>query len=378
MPTKRRSEAAWIEARQRWQINVQKDGQRRTFTSSIKGRKGKHDAETKADEWLESGTVDMRFPQAWEIYFTYQQQRTGKSNCLKLDQYYRCYLAPNIGNRRLSGVTPIMWQKCIDAGAQKGLSERSCINIRGTIASFVSFALRSRWDVQRLEKGDLKIPKSAAPAKPKTVLQPNDIRTLFSEDAYPHYNRMEHAHYIHAWRFMVLTGLRRGELCGLMVSDLQGHKLTIQRSVNSLGELTEGKNANARRTIELGVIAMRVLKDESVYLTCTGIKSKWLFPDKWGERPDPNALYDQWVTYRNHHGITSNLHELRHTFISLNKSDLPMQLLKAVVGHSASMDTYAVYGHEIEGEQHRAAEIIDNVFENILEPKRVPKCVPEK
>lgn len=101
------------------------------------------------------------------------------------------------------------------------------------------------------------------------------------------------------------------------------------------------------------------------------IAAHWpVFCDQYGERPSPNCVYDQWDTYRKHHGIRSNLHELRHTFISVNKSDLPLELMKSVVGHSQSMDTYGVYGHEIEGERHRAATIIDGVFRGILNDEK--------
>jgi len=61
MAKERRAEAVWIEARSRWQINVQRDGKRKTFTSSTPGRKGKHEAEGKADDWLEAGQPERRF-----------------------------------------------------------------------------------------------------------------------------------------------------------------------------------------------------------------------------------------------------------------------------------------------------------------------------
>lgn len=369
MATKRTAEAFWIESKSYWQIKVQRDGVRKAFTSSIKGRKGKHAAEAKADEWLEKGTKDMRFPAAWEEFMAVQRTRTGTANVTKLDQYYRVYLAPEIKERKLSAITPIMWQACIDSAGSKGLSERSCVNIRGAIHSFVNFALRSRWEIQRLEKGDLVIPKNAAPKKEKIVLQPDEIRLLFSVSTFPRYGRQMEAHYIYAWRFLVATGLRRGELCGLRAEDINGRILTVCRSINSNGEITEGKNKNARRTIELTDIALRVLDDQRDMLRRKGLISPWVFCDQHGGQPDPNGVYDQWVTYRTHHGIQSNLHELRHTFISLNKSDLPLELMKSVVGHSQSMDTFGVYGHEIDGERHRAALIIDRVFKSVLDEK---------
>lgn len=366
MKGERRSEAIWIESKKYWQIKVQKDGVRKGFTSSIPGRRGKHEAENKADEWLERGTSDMRFPQAWEIYMDDQKKRTGTANTTKLDTCYRCYIEPTIGNRKLSSITPNLWQSCIDAAASKGLSVRTCVNIRGAITSFVNYALRSRWDIQRIESRELVIPQSAAPKKEKIVLQPNEIRVLFTQSGFPRYGRVIEAHYIHAFRFMVATGLRRGELCGLRNEDVNGNVLTIRRSVNSLNEITTGKNRNARRTIELTPTAMRVLEDQRQMLRREGLISAWIFCDQNGELAHPNCIYDQWDTYRRHHGIKSNLHELRHTFISLNKADLPIELMKSVVGHSSSMDTFGVYGHEIEGDRHRAAKIIDGVFQSVF------------
>lgn len=44
MATKRTAEAFWIESKSYWQVKVQRNGVRKAFTSSIKGRKGKHAA----------------------------------------------------------------------------------------------------------------------------------------------------------------------------------------------------------------------------------------------------------------------------------------------------------------------------------------------
>lgn len=49
----RTNTAKWVESRKRWQVNVQKDGTRKTFTSSIPGRNGQREANAKADAWLE-------------------------------------------------------------------------------------------------------------------------------------------------------------------------------------------------------------------------------------------------------------------------------------------------------------------------------------
>ena len=98
-----------------------------------------------------------------------------------------------------------------------------------------------------------------------------------------------------------------------------------------------------------------------------GIVSPWVFPDEEGNRTDPNHMYKMWDKYRKDHGIDCTIHEMRHTFISINKIDMPIELLKGIVGHSVSMDTIAVYGHEVDGEKDLAAQYVDAAFKRILQ-----------
>lgn len=366
MATKRTAEAIWIESKSYWQVKVQKDGIRRAFTSAIKGRKGKHAAEAKADEWLEKGTRDMRFPAAWELFLADQKERTGTANWSKHECYGRLHILPIIGNKRISSITPVNWQAVIDAAARNGLSRRTCKNIRGSISAFLHYAKRSRWDVQMLEDGDISIPNSAAPEKTKTILQPGNIRTLFTDSTIMKWGREVTAHYIYAWRFFVVTGLRRGELCGLRNEDIANGYITINRSINQFMEETYGKNDNARRKIVITPSMQKILDDQQSYLRSIGIISPWAFPDEHGGMANPKSIADRWRFYCNQHGFKTTIHELRHTFVSLNKADLPLELMKSVVGHSSSMDTYGIYGHDVTGEDIRAAEIIENVFSKVL------------
>jgi hypothetical protein len=132
MSTSRRAEAIWIEAKDYWEIKVQKDGTRKSFRSSIPGRKGKHEAEAKADYWLKNGTAEMRFSAAWESFLEWQKAHNGSSNYIKHETVGRLYLLPENRNRKLPAIKPSHWQKCIDAAVEKGLSRRSCVNIRSS------------------------------------------------------------------------------------------------------------------------------------------------------------------------------------------------------------------------------------------------------
>ena len=82
MAVERRAEACWIESKGYWEIKVQKNGTRKSFRSSVAGRKGKHEAEAKADKWLAKGTIDMRFSSAYPLilYHNFRQLTRGNSN----------------------------------------------------------------------------------------------------------------------------------------------------------------------------------------------------------------------------------------------------------------------------------------------------------
>lgn len=366
MANKRAAEAIWIESKGYWQVKVQRDGVRKAFTSSIKGRKGKHAAEAKADEWLEKQLSDMKFIHAWDLFLEDQKRRNGKSNYASHESYGRLYIIPTIGNKKLSAITPYLWQSCIDAGVKNGLSRRSCINIRSSISAFIAFGRLSRWELQNVEKGDLTISNIAPHPKKKNILQPDQVKILFAESSILNYGKPVPAWYIHAWRFYTATGLRRGELCGLTWNNIQDGTITIEKSINRFKETTTGKNDNARRDIVLPALAQKILNDQKDMLKKAGLISLWVFPDKFGEQSDPQRIYVNWKRYAQQHGINSTIHELRHTFASLNKVDMPVELMKSIMGHSSSMNTYGVYGHDVNGEKARAAAIIDNVFDKII------------
>lgn len=367
MAKTRRAEAVWIEARNRWQINVQRDGKRKTFTSSIPGRKGKHEAEGKADDWLEAGQPDdIRFDVAWDIFLTHKKRTTGTMNSRSIESIGKTwFLGSGIAEKRLSRIRTADIQEIITSAGEKGLSKRTCKNILDKLKAFFRFASVQKWDYN-LSLDAVALPTKAKDAE-RTILQPDQLRTLFSEDTITIHKCEKPCFFIHAFRFLVVTGYRRGELCGFQVDDYDKPILTVSRAVNDLGEITPGKNKNARRVNVLPVRAQKILDDQAAMLQHMGIKSKWLFPAPDGSMLQPKAIYDHWIhVYAKQHGIHVTLHELRHTFVSIAKLEMPEVLLKDIVGHSSSMDTHGIYGHEIDGDKQRAADIIDSIFDRLL------------
>lgn len=361
----RKNEAQWLEGTTRWRISVQRDGLRRSFYSSTPGKRGKAEAERKAEKWLSTSTQreNVRFGPLWVEFLEKEKETTGTGNYRQHESMGRNWLLPRLEHKRVISITPQDWQNCIDDGFKAGLSKKTLSNLRGAVTAFFKYCRKCRIPMERPEL--LTIPR-AAPAHKKNILQPSDLETLFTKDTVTIHGHEEPFFFIYACRFLVLTGLRPGELCGLQNSDFKDTSFDIRRSVNQYGEITAGKNDNARRSVSLGVWANATLEGQKALLRKNRIISKWVFPDENGEMLQSGHLYKKWVTYRKQHGISCSLYEMRHTMISLARADVPEQLLKMLVGHSDSMDTFGVYGHEVDGDLQRAGALLDKVFDRVI------------
>lgn len=371
----RYAEAIWIESRKRWQVNVQIDGQRKTFTSSTPGRKGKIEAEKKADQWEPPAKTEVksklspnsRFWEAYELFLRDVKVRTGESNYHNTESLGRIWLKPRLEHRILSGITEQDWQECLNDANIKGRSKKMLQNIRGAISAFNHYCKKNRVVMAPTE--DLDIARNA-PVKEKVILQPQQLRTLFSSDATMEHGKEVSSFFIHAFRFCVLSGLRKGELLGLQRSDIQNGTVHIQRSINRFNTIGPTKTKKSDRTFRINKLMQKELDEQSAMLKTRGIISPWVFPDEDGEHMGPSIFYIRWCAYCAYHGFKVTLHELRHTLISIGGTGLTAEQLKPMVGHTHNMDTFGVYGHAIDGEQQAVADALDALFAKFLQSEQ--------
>lgn len=366
----RKNEARWVEARQRWQINVQNDGQRRTFTSSTPGTKGKVEAERKADAWLKEPTTTERVKagKLLEDYGEYLKATKSKSHAQQYGGFIRLYISPIIGPKRMNKLTEGDCQDVIDlAYSRRKLSDKTLRDVRACLLNWLKWCRQH--GKTKLHPESLTIPAGARKPE-KRVLEPGSLSALFASDKTTWRGKPVIDWYIHAYRFAVLTGLRPGELCGLEnKADVQGDKVIIRRAINIHGEITQGKNNNARRTFHLTAQAKAEVEAQRTQLCQAGVISPYLFPQQDGDRIVEHSLYHAWERYCKANGIPRiSLYELRHTYISVNK-EMPEGLKKMVVGHSKDMDTEGVYGHQMAGDLERAAKYSEAAFEAIIGKK---------
>ena len=355
-----------MEKYNRWQIKVQKDGLRKTFYSSTPGRTGQREANAKADAWLDENVINTRLnvEKTTAEYIEQLKLTTSKSHYIQYEYYINNWINPKIGRLKIEALNEQHLQSIINYAYNKGLSKKTLQNIKGCMASWLKFCRMNKYTT--LFPENLSIPKGAA-TKEKAILQPEDVKKLFLSDVTLRKGSEQYDIYINAYRFQVLTGMRPGEVIGLKWSDIKGKNVNLKRSINVYGEVTKGKNDNARRSFQLTDFSQQVLMDQKNMLKQNGITSNFVFPNEYGDNVAEKTYYQRWRKYRDYNKLSAKttLYELRHTFVSITKS-LPEGYLKQLVGHSKDMDTYGVYSHEISSDKDIAAKMIQDIFEGLI------------
>ncbi len=352
----RTNTAKWFENENRWKINVQKDGRRRSFYSSTPGRNGQREAHKKADEWLESGVVasNTRVDTLYTQFRAAAGETVGTSFKRQIDYFGSAWILPALGKKKISALCEQDIQSILDKAVAAGLSRKTIQGINGMINKFLKYCRRCKATTFRPE--EVQIP-AAARLKGKTVLQPGDLIKLFNCDTYDYYGQRVKEPYIHAYRFQVLTGLRPGELRGLRPGDVHNRRVDIVRAVNDYGEETRGKNENAVRSFIMSGMAQREMLAQLNEYPAT---------DTVFNLPSSQVYGKHFKRFCNDNGIQHvSPYELRHTFVSVVKR-LPAGEVKPLVGHSEDMDTFGVYGHELDGEAEEVSNSVNALFEQIL------------
>lgn len=353
---KRVNTAIWLEKQQRWQIKVQKDGVRKTFTSAKPGRTGQREANRKADLWLDEGISSTRLlvETAYVNWIAEVKMTTSQSNWKPIESRWRTWVQPDLGKKQVANLNEQMLQAVVNKAFAAGLSKKTLMSLCADLRAFCKWLRLGKLSTFHPE--ELHVPKGAR-SEEKKILQPDALRVLFAVDSTLWRGKRVPDPYINAYRLSFVTGLRPGELIALRWADIQGDIVMIHGAINVHGEKTRGKNSNALRSFALTSQAKEILEAQR---ELTG-GEEVVFPI------EAESTYRHcWKRYCEANGIEYvPPYNLRHTFVSMAKT-LPEGTVKSLVGHSRQMDTYGIYAHLIKGEKQRTAEQLEGVLDKVL------------
>jgi integrase len=353
----RTNTAQWKESKGYWQINVQKDGERKSFYSSKVGRTGQRECNAKADKWLDSGVSDSKktVSALFSEYWGSVSVTLSSGEARNIESCFRVRVLPAIGYKKIADVTDGDIQHLINNMVADNLSKKTITNYKNKLSAFFKWCKLNKYS--DYEMTAVEVPKSVR-YKGKTVLQPNELKTLFEVDTTIFKGKRVFEPCVYSFRFLCASGLRVGEMYGLRWSDIQHGYINVTRSINIQGEETQGKNENALRSVPI----TRQLEDILQAQKDLKLDTEAVF-----DLPKYRGYYKKWQRYCVSNGIQAiSLYELRHTYVSIVKN-LSVGEVKELVGHSADMDTFGVYGHALNGEAERTASNVSDIFDTLLE-----------
>ncbi len=169
----------------------------------------------------------------------------------------------------------------------------------------------------------------------------------------------------------VMTGLRRGEICGLRWQDInfEENKLQVKRSVSvkkgggvSIGET---KTETGVRCIQMPPsVAERLKSKKQTAIT------EWVFPHfLHPEQPiSPASAYRKLkVILKNAELPLIRFHDLRHTFAThATQGGVDPKTLAGILGHTNASFTLDTYTHVTSDMQKSASAVVGNMMQKIM------------
>ena len=316
-------------------------------------------------EWLEQWLGQMSVTLRPSTLENYQKDMTN-------------HVIPYLGQKSLSQITAADLRKLYETlkrngrvnphpGQGRGLSSTTVHGIHTTL----HHALRAA-----VEQGLIPLNPADEVEPPKVVRQPMNILNEEQLDSFMEAIKADPIWYDFFYTELT-TGLRRGEICGLMWSDFDGRSgtLKVSRTLHRKkgGRLVAGDTktyAGTRKIVLPPSTAelLRARKKQSF--------SAWIFHDPL--RPEapisPDSAYRQLKKLLAEAGLPSiRFHDLRHTFSThALASGVDAKTLSGILGHTKASFTLDTYTHTTGDMQKRAADIVGGFLTDYLGEEMKP------
>lgn len=313
------------------------------------------------------------FAQANEEYMADCERRfkakknMGRANIITYESMARVHLLPEFGAMKMSDINGETLRAFFDRKSEK-YKPNTVDRMRGQMQCIFQYAVqrqkapRNPMDAKGLRAGALKATRVEIPSK-------QDIETILR-----YLDDRQHRERTHCWlvrraaiKLALFCGMRAGEICGLLLENIDFEKrtITIKHSLSRFEGLKSPKTAAGVRrvpfptTVEEDLLALKERRGDTpgtLFLSRTGrafvstdINRLWQKTAKGAGLADAKGL------------AKYSFHKFRHAAASLAiEAGLPVMHVKTMMGHSKVSTTIDTYGH-LFPEDTRIATTMQNV-----------------
>ena len=285
------------------------------------------------DYWLEHVVKPTRRPATVSLYET----------CIRL------HLKPGLGKHELRRLSVAAVQRFLNGKLREvepGKSIRLVHVLRQVLSAALSRAVREEL-----------VSRNVARLVELPPWEPADVIPWSADEAMAFLTAAAGDQLFPAFVFLLLYGMRRGEVLGLRWSDIEGETIRVRQQVQRLrGELVIGpvKTRAGKRDLPLLGLADEALtiRRGTQFLDCEHLGDAWtdtglVFTTKTGHVVEPRNLNRSFDRICADNGIRRvKVHALRHTAASLLKSlGVPAKDAQVILGHAHPSTTEQIYTH---------------------------------
>lgn len=167
------------------------------------------------------------------------------------------------------------------------------------------------------------------------------------------------------------TGMRRGEVCALHWSDIEGSTIHVRRSLAQVGSTLTSKPPKTmqRRDIEVDERFIgELLEWRDRMAEAMRVTFKVRVPREWPvvcqvdstgvQVVQPDSLTHAWLRHCASEGVVCRFHDLRHMHATLLLgAGVPLPDVAARLGHAKATTTLGVYAHALPSRGREAVEV---------------------
>lgn len=297
------------------------------------------------------------------------------------------YVLPSIGTMRIRDITSYridcLVQELLTSGKRSGkepLGTGTVRVIRAALSAVFSVAVKKGILAKNPVAGSTP-PKQEK--KERTFLTDESSRELLEK-----LGAVKNEQIRRAIRFLLYTGLRRGELLALHWQDVDMKEgtVTVRYTLfcrKGIKMLTSPKSRSSCRIIPVPPVVQQDLKEQKAYIETLRRKAgeKWtergtVFVNLLGDYMNGEFLNNSFKKFLKENGFPAmHIHDLRHANASiLINRGVPMKIVSEHLGHTSEKTTEEFYTHVFHRSRQVTAEVIDRALSEPEETDAFPVC----